>query len=406
MKWLTFISGLALTVSLGYCQNEPITVQLAKRDLTEKDQTLWSYASIGYGWLVQPSPKNSPKPPTAIGKSLVVNFTISQLGRNYIAGVFGFSSKDAKFIDIGYADWNRDGKFTANEKIVGRKDKENNQIILTPVEKPVIGNNPVDLQIQAYTNAKGDSITYATIVPRSVVEGSFELDGKSYKVALLDLDMDGKFVANNQASYRDMLAIDLDGNGTYDYTSVADEPEFVSPARWIVLPNHRYYELKSEKLDSAVFSPYAGQLGKIVIKNLAGHSASVLTEQNEVLPVYVEDGAIIVPTGPCRIYTYSFFKKDKEGKEWKATASDYNTKSSVIVTEDKPIDLGDPTGLKLGVGVNSTRSNFNFSLNLADGLGRSLSSLINGNNERPKEPKLKILDAKGTLVKELSFSYG
>lgn len=269
--------------------------------------------------------------------------------------------------------------------------------------------------------------------------GEFELDGRSYSVALGDSNVNGRF--NDRFPAKGSPLEELvraharspvfSGNDHF-YLAVGRQPEFrdAQVSGDLLLVSGRLFDVSISTADSKLTLTPIGE-------NLFTMTLPMATER---MTLYTKDGAhcvmmyrpgtrIALPAGEYRLLDYAVTRKDRQRDEWLLEA---------VATNDSPpvtVDAGTRSSLRFGepyLPVVEVPEEIRQALRNGDitdvpllftvtGAGKEILtdlarisgdrtriplSTSNGFRNRPKEPTYKIVQPDGQIVAQGSFEYG
>jgi len=254
--------------------------------------------------------------------------------------------------------------------------------------------------------------------------GDVKLDGQTYRVAVLDKNVNGRYEcafgkdAVSQPWWRaDAIAIDSDQDGKFSDATGSEE---IMPLSKAVCVKGKYYRVEVAPDGSSIkFDKHEPKMGTLDI----GTAASLtLMSDTAMYNLSGADGKWQVPEGRYTSRYLSITKTDAEGKVWTLSGHDMGplAKFEVRGSETASIQIGPPLSLKVDavgpqssgevartidgvtVSIAGPPSGDNVVLNLAlvGKAGETYSVAPCKGTEQSLPPKVKILDASGNVLAE------
>ena len=251
--------------------------------------------------------------------------------------------------------------------------------------------------------------------------GDVKLDGQTYRVAVLDKNVNGRYECAfgkdgvSQPWWRaDAIAIDSDQDGKF--TGAGE----IMPLSKAVCVKGKYYRVEVAPDGSSIkFDKHEPKMGTLDI----GTAASLtLMSDTAMYNLSGADGKWQVPEGRYTSRYLSITKTDAEGKVWTLSGHDMGplAKFEVRGSETASIQIGPPLSLKVDavgpqssgevartidgvtVSIAGPPSGDNVVLNLAlvGKAGETYSVAPCKGTEQSLPPKVKILDASGNVLAE------
>lgn len=255
------------------------------------------------------------------------------------------------------------------------------------------------------------------ICPAGYMTGQVQLNGKTYKVALVDGDYDGRYtpcirmdtydVAAHGTS--DCLAIDLDGNGSFDFKS--NSRQEVQVLNKLTRIDGKYYEVKAALDGSSLeLLPYQAKRGTLAVRG-AKVELTVLGAGGQDYLAGPQMSWQLAP-GNYLCQTIKLAATDKNGDKW-AIESFFST-GGLQHFEIKPgetlsVELGAPLTIKMDV-QQSTGSVFvgkevTVGFTIVGPAGERYSPARKNGTQVPA-PKIKIYSERGEVLASGDFQYG
>lgn len=257
------------------------------------------------------------------------------------------------------------------------------------------------------------------ICPAGYLAGQIRLGGKTYKVALVDGDFDGRYTACTRSdTYEsaargtsDCLAIDLNGNGSFEYAS--DRQPEIQVLNKLIRVDGKYYEVKAALDGSSLqMLPAEPKLGTLTT---SGHKAELLvmgTGGEDYLKGPQSSWQLAAGRYTCRHIRLT--ATDKSGDKWALDANGNGGKLQSF--EIKPgetlsVELGAPLTIKTDIQQSNSGWVFggkevSVGFTIVGRNGEQFSPAVEKNGTQVPAPKIKIYDEKGEVLASGDFQYG
>ncbi|MEZ8218668.1 hypothetical protein B0813_002205 [Candidatus Fervidibacteria bacterium JGI MDM2 SSWTFF-3-K9] len=329
-----------------------------------------------------------------------------------LVGLIALSSPKAKAYDRIWVDWNRDKKFTGDEKLMGTVSARGKEkfVVFGPFERSV-----GDAKIEGYLIVHDDD--HIHLIPKGYYEGEAKLNGQTVKVGLVDGNINGvlgeRMVAGQGhfGSESDVFLVDLNGDGTFlPPTEGALEIAIYSGEIYyltnlVQLPDRNFYRVKvAEDCSRLWLERDLSPKGKV--KAACREFLLGLTGQDGVILAQGQQNELLLPVGSYQAHWLTFVERDEKGRPWLALLTFAPQPHKFRVVGDKTTELPFGPPFKLVMDVERSGRRFEFSLSLEDKAGNSVDAVFTPDLKRPPEPVLVISDAKGKTVKTEKFHYG
>jgi len=239
--------------------------------------------------------------------------------------------------------------------------------------------------------------------------GEAKLGGQTYRVAVLDKKLDGRYESafgdggQREPSWRaDAIAIDINQNGLFD--GGGDRPEIMPLAKAVCVKNVYYRVQVAPDGSSIKFEKYEPKMGTLDIGVAASLTAFSETGFHNLSG---SDGKWQVPEGKYLGESLSIAKTDADGKEWRLGAASVGPLENFEVRggQATAIKIGPPLALKVDAGEPDSGS-ISLNLALAGKGGETYSVGLQKGTSRLPPPKVKVLDASGKVLAEGNSEYG
>jgi hypothetical protein len=274
---------------------------------------------------------------------------------------------------------------------------------------------PVSTRYGNTTNRAG--VFYAEYYPGRQVEyypvlyrqGQVVLDGKAYKIALLDCDYDGKYnepIMMPPKDYRrpecDVLAMDLDGDSKFD----SGQTE-IMPLSNLVKVNEQYYSIQAAEDGSIIeFGKARPQFGTLDVGDRQVDLS--LLSDTAYQQLSGSSGKWNLPAGKYCAVSLKLTEKDSAAKQWtlKNTSKGLSKLSNFEIRpgETTSLQIGGPLQIKATMERNGEDIMIGFDLEGQAGELYAPCAKMNGTNV--PEPEFKIFDGSEQVVHSGRFKYG
>jgi len=253
---------------------------------------------------------------------------------------------------------------------------------------------------------------WLTFHPAFYREGRVLLNGRTYRIALVDNDFDGRFdrsfvppAADSRDPSCDVLAIDLNGDSEFNYGQPGESE--IMPLAGMIRVGQDYYRLNVAEDGSTIefrqATPALGTLdlgGEEVVLGLWSDAAQ------QRLTGF--GGTLRLPAGKYGLVSLELAEKDSEGR-WTFEMA----KGGAGPLKDFEIRPGQTTGFKIGPPFQIRTSMQRYGQNpfvtvgveLEGQGGERYSALAKKDGKEASEPGLKILDGTGQVVHSGRFAY-
>lgn len=252
----------------------------------------------------------------------------------------------------------------------------------------------------------GRQIMYFPVLYR---QGQVVLDGKPYKIALLDCDYDGKYnrpiVLPAKDYWKpgcDVFAIDLDGNSKFDSRQTE-----IKPLSRLVKVNEQYYSIHVAEDGGIInFKKTTPLLGTLDV----GGRKVKLTLWSDTAHQQLSDleGKWNLPAGRYGVVSLALIEKDSVGWQWILK----NKSAGLGELGDIEIRPGESTSLQIGCPFQTKTTmerdgeNIIIGFDLEGQAGELYSPCAKKNGKNVPEPEFKIVDGTGLIVHSGRFKYG
>ncbi len=257
---------------------------------------------------------------------------------------------------------------------------------------------------------------YAMVFPSSYKTGTIKLAGKSYNIALLDRNLDGRYdgvlnlpLKRDEADkLSDLVAVDLDQDGAFnpDYT----QSQEIQPVTKIVLLNGTYYTLNIEPSGKFIRLTRANpRMG--TLDTGSSDAELMLASENGLHRLERGKSQWTLPVGRYSIYQVTLRKKDAKQTEWTLQCSgDTGKLNDIQITDEQVTTLKIGAPMQMSASVTKQKSWFRNYLEIAPIItgqaGETYGAYAQQANRRSPAPKFKILDEQNKVLASGQFEYG
>jgi hypothetical protein len=332
-----------------------------------------------------------------------------KVGDRNIHGVTYRSTRDSRFVKL-LLDTNGDGLFSDEREYLGSWMRMI-QITVTYYFGPVATQHG-DVGIEAGSFvAQCSNGEWLVFYPAIYREGQVLLDGKKYKIALVDNDFDGKYnrffvppAKSSREPGSDAFAIDLDGDLEFNYRQPCESE--LMPLSRLVKVNDTYYSIEvAENGSTMEFRKATPQFGQI---DFGGEQISARL-WSDIAPQWLKGtDKTSVPAGRYGAVVLELAKKDSSGDKVVFTID----KGGAGELGDFEVRPGQVTSFQLGppfqIKTSMERSGENVfvSFSLQGRAGELYKPGATINDREVPEPAFRIIDESGKVVHSGRFEYG
>lgn len=364
-----------------------------------------SYSSSMYGYR---SPKGYTLPKSK-GKAIVTTFGLSDQLERYVVCLAKVGDSEAKY-DRLWVDWNRDRTFADDEMIMPEEaghdmNAEDDMQCFGPVEVPPGSGRPTKICFLLQQD------TLLRVLPKEVRTGVLSVGEKSYNVALVDANLDGRYDA---AGLGDAVLIDMNGNGKFEggqsiAMAMMMEPgtaqEVMLLNRYVQLPDSAFYKADVQS-DGTVLTFRRDPSKEGIVSGLGAGSTLSLILDGAPIAATPANGVVRLPEGVYRVMGATVAVPAPKGKPWTLSVSDYRASGKMTIKPGTEKKIGYGLPVKLAVDVRKYGGAYSISVDLRDRGNVPVSDVRKPDGNYPAEPVLKLTDAKGKVLKTEKFHYG
>lgn len=292
-------------------------------------------------------------------------------------------------------------------------------LVFGDVTVPVSDKESVHCRIEARTPQEGAPPRYLLVRPAGYMAGEVRLADRTYRVALVDGDLNGRYDDRLEGPFSptasDSLSIDLNGDGQFARPTLEAEP-------WEWMPL-----VKGLKAGDAYYTADPAPDGLSLVLAKAGVQTGTLdlgSPDVEVAGIgsfgfqrtVSADGKVAVPAGRYLPVGISLVRTDKNGETWRLRYSGGAEKLDQIEIrpgETYQAKIGPPLVAKTEVGTSSSgdagnqgRKTVSIGLALVGRSGEAYApGAMKGKTQAPA-PKFEIQDEAGKVLQSGQFEYG
>ena len=278
------------------------------------------------------------------------------------------------------------------------------------VSVPLAEKGPVSVRATSHSGADGKTPQCLHLEPVGYRTGEVRLGERSYRVALIDSNLNGRYdeVLSKQAGQddADALVIDLNGDGRLEgLRNVTETPEWspLSKARQV---GQTYYRVSVAADGSQVqFEKTEPTFGKIDL----GPNRVEMTALSDFgfQKAEAADGKARLPAGLYLPLALSLTRADDSGAKWKLQWKRGDERLAALTVppdETLSMPLGPPLVAGTTVRQNGRVARIDFTL--TGRAGEQYSPAVNKNNAVGQPPSLEIVDEAGKVLQSGKFAYG
>jgi hypothetical protein len=283
------------------------------------------------------------------------------------------------------------------------------QMVFGPAVIPV-GDTRSPVVAKVRFRLLNDSIIGA--MPAGYVAGEAKLGDKSYRVAFVDANINGRyddvmtFGADSPGSASDMIAIDLNGDGEFD-RSFRRSPEVV-PLTPMFQAGGVFYSVKVAADGSSVRIEKADpKMGTIDVG--VGDVVLMFFSESGFHRLTGSGGKWQVPAGGYKCVDSTFNRKDASGATWMITDTGELGKLADVEVPaggTLAVRVGPPLVAKAEARQGAPGGPVEIGLALEGQAGERYAPGVTKNGVRVPPPKYRILDEAGKVVAQGNFEYG
>jgi hypothetical protein len=306
-----------------------------------------------------------------------------------------------------FVDTNGDGDLSNEEPLpvhLASKTDPAAQHSFGPVSLPAEGGGKHDIRIMLEPTGPE---AYFSAAPATLPSGRIELDGASYAVVLLDRQLDGRFDKTFSADAgmnSDWLAIDLNGNGTFERTA------YVSPE---LLPLPKLIQLK-QKWYSLEVAPDGSS---IRVQSVTPPMGTLQVAAPDVELQLVSDSGYHelkaagnpwqLPAGAYAAMRISLSRKDEKGVVWGLSGSSSTGKlQKFTLQEGQVTSLAAGPPLRVKVQALQQGDLVSLGCSVLGQAGETYGAGATRAGVTQPAPKLRIVGEDGTVLASGKFEYG
>jgi len=254
-------------------------------------------------------PADAPKEPV---------YFVVQIGDKDVHGITYRSISPNRQVKL-YLDTDSDGLFSDEKEYVGTW-LSIFRLTRTYLFGPVSARTSDTLTKAGQFYAECSDGKRITFRPAFYRRGRVDLEGKTYQIALIDTDFDGKYnkyfvppIANSRDPRCDVLAIDLDGNSKFRYREPGVSE--IMPLGRLIKINAQYYSMDVAEDGGAIeFRQAKPQFGTL---SLEGKQAKLALWSDAVHQrIGGSDGRWLLPAGKYSVVELELTEPDSAGNKW------------------------------------------------------------------------------------------
>ncbi|NQT04332.1 MAG: hypothetical protein HQ580_20065 [Planctomycetes bacterium] len=260
-------------------------------------------------------------------------------------------------------------------------------------------------------HAQCSSGLWLVFYPALYREGSVVLDGRAYKIAIVDCDFDGKYnklfeppAKSSREPRCDVFAIDLDDNSKFDYRRVG-ESELMPLSRLVKVKNNYYRIDVAEDGSTVEFRQAKPRFG---VLDLGGEDVKLtLWSDTAHQQLSGSGGKWRVPVGRYGVVLLELTETDSAGNKWtfkidkagKGKLGDFEIRPG----ESTSFRIGPPFQARTSIEKRGRDALVSFNLK-----GQAEELYVPGgtrNGKEVPEPEFKIIDGSGRVAHSGRFKF-
>ena len=235
--------------------------------------------------------------------------------------------------------------------------------------------------------------------------------GKSYRIALVDSTLDGRYDRTVQLPYSrvaDTLAIDRDGDGRFDardYTAAE-----VQPLPKLVAVGEEYYAFRPAADGSTIrIEKAATAMGTLDVGS-AGVELMLMSE-NGTMRLAPKQATCRLPVGRYSCWWLRLTRKDAQGTEWTIQSTgEVGKLKDFEIREGRVTAFRPASPLRVRTEARPAISFFgrrvSIGLSITDDANVEYSAAVQKGGVRASAPSLKVLDESGKVLASGKFEFG
>ncbi len=394
MRTLTAIIAVSLLCTTLQAQGTfPLTYQDAEGSL----QVVTRMASRGFG--VTPS-----KPPGVTGVPAgAACCSMDVGGKSVWAAVVGGDSPKL------FVDTDGDNDLADEKPLAGKA--QGSQVAFGTVELATPAGAPVRVALQAYMDrGKPAKPRFLRMGGAGCFTGKVTLAGKTYNVAVIDSNLNGRYtdtIEGKESFSRDIdaVVIDLNGDGQFAPLSLTIQPMEWMPLAKGVKVADAYYTVTvaadGSTIELAKADPGFGTL------DLGASDVEIMAFSDFGFQRIQGGGKVPLPAGKYMPIRVSLSRTDADGAKWTLRRSSGTDKLSQL-----RIEAGKTCVIKLGpplvarTDVQQRDRNVFIGLSLVGKAGTTYAAGATKNNKRQPAPTFEIIDGNEKVIHTGKFEYG
>ena len=250
---------------------------------------------------------------------------------------------------------------------------------------------------------------WLTLHPAYCREGQVNLDGKSYRIAVVDGDYDGKYnrifeppAKGSRTPWCDIIVVDRNRNSEFEFI----DSELMPLCRIIQINNKNYDIQVAENGSEIVFRQANIQYGTL---DLGGEKVDLkLWSDTMHMQLKGSDKKWRLPAGKYGISSFKLSEKESGGDQldFKATVSNSGGLGSFEIKPGQTTSMALGPPYKIVTAMDRSGENISLSFLLVGKAGESYLPGAEKDGEMVPEPTFKVFDESGKVVHTGQFEYG
>jgi len=250
---------------------------------------------------------------------------------------------------------------------------------------------------------------WLTLHPAYCREGQVNLDGRSYRIAVVDGDYDGKYnrvfeppARGSRTPWCDIIVLDRNRNSEFEFI----DSELMPLCRFIKINNKNYDIKVTEDGSEIVFRQANIQYGTL---DLGGEKVDLKLWSDAMhMQLKGSDKKWRLPAGKYGISSFKLSEKESEENQmdFKATVSNSGGLSSFEIKPGRTTSMALGPPYKIVTSMDRSGENITLSFLLVGKAGESYLPGAEKDGEMLPEPTFKVFDESGKVVHTGKFEYG
>ncbi|MFO8013813.1 MAG: hypothetical protein R6X20_10975 [Phycisphaerae bacterium] len=257
----------------------------------------------------------------------------------------------------------------------------------------------------------GDPPRYMLMMPGAYCTGTVTLAGKEYALAVIDGNMNGRFndAFAGEVRYSDLdgLALDLNGNGTFDLPRGMEGPFETTPLGKRLRVGEAFYDVTPAPDGSQItLQPVEPGFGTVDV-GTAEAALLAYSDYGIWQTTTSAEGTVRLPAGRYAVIRLAVKKKDASGQVWQLTMTEPpKTLQPLVVEQGKTLRVAVGPPLVAEVDVQQRNRQARLNLMLRGAAGERYVPGVQKGNRRTPPPTFEILGDDDKVLHTGKFEYG